>query len=87
MNVTEAKLKQFFQVIWKKKEMAWTNASCFWCHEGYVKNSETVLDHLRLGRMQEHDTGRYSTEVNDSLSFQHQDGICREQREQALLAP
>lgn len=30
-----------------------------------MESSEAVLVHLRLGRMQEHDTGRYSIEVNE----------------------
>lgn len=52
-------------------EMVWMNSLCFWYHKEYVESSEAVLVRLRLGRMQEHDTGRYSIEVNDRASPFH----------------
>ena len=68
LNLTETKLKHFFQVVWKKEnmEIAWTNGSWFWCHEEYVNRSEIVSNYsLRLDRIQENDRGRYFIEVND----------------------
>lgn len=68
LNLTETKLKHFFQVVWKKEntEIAWTNGSWFWYHEEYVNRSEIVSNYsLRLNRIQERDCGRYSIEVND----------------------
>ncbi|GAB0177852.1 hypothetical protein GRJ2_000250500 [Grus japonensis] len=68
LNLTETMLEHFFQVFWKKEntEIAWTNGSWFWYHEKYVNRSEIVSNYsLRLDRIQEHDHGRYSIEVND----------------------
>ncbi|PKU40576.1 hypothetical protein llap_9131 [Limosa lapponica baueri] len=68
LNLTETKLKHFFQVVWKKEntEIAWTNGSWFWYHEEYVNRSEIVSNYsLRLDRIQNHDCGRYSIELND----------------------
>ncbi|CAM9670423.1 unnamed protein product [Bubo scandiacus] len=68
LKLTETKLKQFFQVVWKKEntEIAWTNGSWFWYHEEYVNRSEIVSNYsLRLDRIQERDCGRYSIQVNN----------------------
>ncbi|KAM6420942.1 cell adhesion molecule CEACAM5-like [Pluvialis apricaria] len=68
LNLTETKLKHFFQVVWKKEntEIAWTNGSWFWYHKEYVNRSEIVSNYsLRLDRIQKRDRGRYSIEVND----------------------
>ncbi|XP_014802721.1 PREDICTED: uncharacterized protein LOC106891046 [Calidris pugnax] len=68
LNVTETKLKHFFQVVWKKEnaEIARTNGSWFWYHEEYVNRSEIVSHYsLRLDRIQKHDSGNYSIELTD----------------------
>lgn len=68
LNLTETKLKHFFQVVWKKEntKIAWTNGSWFWYHKEYVNRSEIVSNYsLRLDRIQKRDRGRYSIEVND----------------------
>ncbi|XP_063204445.1 uncharacterized protein LOC134521667 isoform X1 [Chroicocephalus ridibundus] len=68
LNLTETKLKHFFQVVWKKenREIAWTNGSWVWYHEEYCNRSEIVSNYsLRLDRIQKRDCGRYSIEAND----------------------